>query len=134
MLVDAAGGFGEGLEQEQGEAGRRAAWRRRAAVQSQKVQLLTAKSSRKDSKAPAVQLLGRMQVPGSSSSAFPEPFQVGLRRLRWAEVSHGVLLPCSPCCPSTLILHHRQTLHFHTNKLWAWKRAKTNSGIGNKRG
>lgn len=40
---------------------------------SQKVQLLTAKSSRKDSKAQAVQLLGRMQVSGSSSSAFPEP-------------------------------------------------------------
>lgn len=40
-----------------------------------------------------------------------------------------VLLSCSPCCPTTLILHRRQTLHFHTNKLWAWKQAKTNSGI-----
>lgn len=61
--VDAAGGFGEGLEWEQGKTGKGAAWRWKAAVQSQKVQLLTAKSSREDSKAPAVQLLGRMQVP-----------------------------------------------------------------------
>lgn len=71
--MDAAGGFGEGLEWEQGKTGKRAAWRCKAAVQSQKVQLLTAESSRKDSKAPAVQLLGRMQIPQHSQS------QVGLR-------------------------------------------------------
>lgn len=57
--------------------------------------------------------------------------QVGLRRLCRAELSHQqrVLLSCSPCCPTTLILHRRQTRHFHANELWAWKQAKTNSGI-----
>lgn len=60
-----------------GKTGKKAAWRCKAAVQSQKVQLLTAKSSRKNSKAPDVQLLGRMQDAG--------PWQqlLSIPRARW---------------------------------------------------
>lgn len=124
--VDAAGGFGEGLEWEQGKTGKRAAWRCKAAeFHPRKCSFLQLKAAERTAKH---KLCSSWEGCRSLAAALQHSqSQVELRRLCWAEVSHQHCVLLS--CPTTLILHRRQTLHFHTNKLGAWKQAKTNSEI-----